>query len=62
MLKKLLASVLLIFSLSGCSTTWAEFQDGYKQAKVIYKDVKYVVYEVVEEKKQVEKEVAGLKE
>ncbi|MFA7084676.1 MAG: hypothetical protein WC141_09090 [Arcobacteraceae bacterium] len=54
MLKKIIISAFIIFLFSGCSVTWAEFQDGYKQAKVIYKDVKYVVYEVVEEKKQVE--------
>ena len=53
-MKKLLISLSVIFLFSGCSVTWAEFQDGYKSAKVIYKDVKYVVYEVVEEKKQIE--------
>ena len=54
MLKKIIISIFVLFLFSGCSVTWAEFQDGYKSAKVIYKDVKYVVYEVVEEKKQVE--------
>ena len=57
MWKKLIASLLLIGFFSGCSVTWAEFQDGYKQAKVVYKDVKYVVYEVVEEKKQIESDL-----
>ena len=48
---KLLSSLVIMLMFSGCAYTWAEFQDGYKQAKVIYKDVKYVVYEVAEEKK-----------
>lgn len=58
MWKKLAISLGIVMLFSGCSVTWAEFQDGYKQAKIIYKDVKYVVYEVVEEKKQIEKELA----
>ena len=53
---KYLSSLCLIFLFNGCTYTWAEFQDGYKQAKVIYKDVKYVVYEVAEEKKQIEQD------
>lgn len=56
-MKKILISLLVIGLFSGCSVSWAEFQDGYKQAKVIYKDVKYVVYEVVEEKKQIESDM-----
>lgn len=56
-MKKILISLLVIGLFSGCSVSWAEFQDGYKQAKVIYKDVKYVVYEVVEEKKQIESDL-----
>lgn len=57
---KYLSSLCLIFLFSGCTYTWAEFQDGYKQAKVIYKDVKYVVYEVAEEKKQIEQDYTVL--
>lgn len=56
-MKNFLLLLILVFGFSGCSVTWAEFQDGYKQAKVIYKDVKYVVYEVVEEKKQIESDL-----
>lgn len=57
MLKAIIISISILVLFSGCSTTWAEFQDGYKSAKVIYKDVKYVVYEVVEEKKQIESDL-----
>ena len=56
-MKKILISISIVFLFSGCSTTWAEFQNGYKEARVIYKDVKYVVYEVVEEKKQIESDL-----
>ena len=55
MLRNILISLLTAFIFSGCYS-WVQFQDGYKQAKIIYKDVKYVIYEVMEEKKQVEKE------
>ncbi len=61
-MKKIVLFLVLVFGFSGCSTTWADFQDGYKTAKIIYKDVKYVVYEVTEEKKQVKKAVAQSKE
>ena len=55
MLRNILISLLIAFIFSGCYS-WVQFQDGYKQAKIMYQDTKYVIYEVMEEKKQVEKE------
>ena len=55
MLRNILISLLIAFIFSGCYS-WVQFQDGYKQAKIMYQDAKYVIYEVIEEKKQVEKE------
>ena len=55
MLRNILISLLTAFIFSGCYS-WVQFQDGYKQAKIMYQDTKYVIYEVMEEKKQVEKE------
>ena len=40
----LFAIMLIIFT--GCSTTYQQFKDGYKDAKIVYKDIRYVVYEV----------------
>lgn len=45
---------------SGCSFTYEQFVDGYKSAKVIYKDARYVVYEVEHEKERIEKEGFGV--
>ena len=53
---KTILLVATVFIFSGCSMTYANFKDGYKQAKIMYQDAKYVIYEVIEEKKQVEKE------
>ena len=55
MLRNILISLLTAFIFSGCYSL-VQFQDGYKQAKIMYQDAKYVIYEVIEEKKQVEKE------
>ena len=55
MLRNILISLLTAFIFSGCYS-WVQFQDRYKQAKIMYQDTKYVIYEVMEEKKQVEKE------
>jgi hypothetical protein len=52
--------VLLALVFSGCSMTYEQFKDGYKSAKVIYRDVRYVVYEVDQEVHRVEDEGFGV--
>lgn len=59
MKKYLLLLVLVVFGFSGCSFTYEQFVDGYKSAKVIYKDARFVVYEVEHEKERIEKEGFG---
>lgn len=58
-MKKYLLLLILVFGFSGCSFTYEQFVDGYKSAKVIYKDARYVVYEVEHEKERIEKEGFG---
>ena len=53
-MKPILLAILFVIYFTGCS--YAQFKDGYKSAKVVYKDVRYVVYEVQEEKERVKKE------
>ena len=57
--KSILIGLGATIMLSGCSYTYQQFKDGYKAAKVIYKDVKYVVYEVESEKDRIETEGFG---
>lgn len=52
--KSILMGLGATIMLSGCSYTYQEFKDGYKAAKVVYKDIKYVVYEVQEEKDRID--------
>ncbi|MDX9743895.1 MAG: hypothetical protein RBT59_08770 [Arcobacteraceae bacterium] len=53
--------LVCVFSFCGCSfTTYEQFVDGYKSAKVIYKDARFVVYEVEYEKERIEKEGFGV--
>lgn len=59
-MKKILLLLVLVFGFSGCSFTYEQFVDGYKSAKVIYKDARYVVYEVEHEKERIEKEGFGV--
>lgn len=58
-MKHLLLGLLLALTFTGC--TYAQFKDGYKVAKVVYQDVRYVVYEVQEEKNRVDEEGLGVK-
>ena len=58
---KLLAVIYVALALSGCSMTYQNFKDGYKAAKVVYQDVRYVVYEVEEEKERIENGGFGAK-
>lgn len=58
-MKKHLLLLVLVCCFSGCSFTYEQFVDGYKSAKVIYKDARYVVYEVEHEKERIEKEGFG---
>lgn len=57
MMKYLLIG-LIALGFTGCS--YAQFKDGYKVAKVVYQDVRYVVYEVQEEKDRVDNEGFGV--
>jgi hypothetical protein len=53
-------SLVALLAFSGCSMTYEQFKDGYKSAKVIYRDVRYVVYEVDQEVHRVEDEGFGV--
>ena len=59
-MKKILVLVCMMI-FTGCSINYQQFKDGYKTAKMIYQDAKYVVYEVESERAKIKKEGFGVK-
>ena len=55
---KLFIISLSLILFTGC--TYTQFKDGYKAAKVVYKDARYVVYEVEKEKVRINSEGLGV--